>query len=161
MALALAMAGCTATDPQEELDEYAGALMGNEKRAIDPVAMEDRVLELENQHRISMGLEPLEEFPAVYKYARTHNEYMISKNKLSHDNFEARAEKVAQESHADRVAENVALDYYSAELVLKKWLESSSHRKALEGKFTHTSLSITLDKTGRPFFTQLFMLVEP
>ena len=161
LALAMGMLGCSATSPQEEVDEYVGAVLNNEKRAIDPVAMEDRVLELENQHRTALGLKPLEEFPAVYKYAREHNEYMISKNEMSHDNFESRAEKVAQESQADMVAENVALDFYSAELVLKKWLESSSHRKSLEGKFTHTSLSISLDKTGKPYFTQLFMHIRP
>lgn len=161
VALAVAMVGCNATNPQEELDEYAGALLGNEKGAIDPVAMEDRVLELENQHRVALGLKPLEEFPAVYKYAEAHNAYMISKNKLSHDNFESRAEKVAEESHAIRVSENIAGNYYSAEGVLQGWLESSDHRKALEGEFSHTSLSISLDRTGRPYFTQLFMKVEP
>lgn len=161
LALALVMVGCSATEPQEELDQYAGALMGNEKRAIDPVAMEDEVLQLENRHRAAMGLKPLEDFPAVYPYARSHNEYMIAQNKLSHDNFESRAEKVAEESQAIRVSENVAVAYYSAELVLEQWLESSAHRKALEGEFTHTSLSISLDKTGRPFFTQLFMQVAP
>lgn len=160
LALAMVLFGCSAESPREEEDLYSGALLGNEKIAIDPLAMEERVIELENLHRAALGLNLLEEFPAVYKYAEAHNQYMISKNKLSHDNFNDRAKKVAEESHAVSVSENVAGNYYSAELVLKGWLESSSHRKALEGDYTHTSLSILLDKTGKPYFTQLFMKVE-
>src|SRR5690606_917714 len=149
MALALVLLGCSAESPQEEEDLYAGALLGNEKITVDPTAMEDRVIELENLHRASKGLNPLEEFPAVQKYAEAHNEYMISKNGISHDNFDSRAEKVAEASNAKVVSENVARHYYTAERVLEGWLESSSHRKALEGDFTHTTISILLDKAGR------------
>ena len=157
MALAVVLHACSAESPQEEEDLYAGALLGNEKITVDPVAMEDRVLELENRHRADLGLAPLEEFPAVHKYAEAHNEYMISKNDISHNNFDARAEKVAEASNAKVVSENVARYYYTAERVLEGWLESSSHRKALEGEYTHTTVSVLLDKAGRPYFTQLFL----
>lgn len=160
VALAIAMVGCSTTGPLEEEELYAGALLENGKVEVDPLAMEDAVLELENGYRTSKGLAPLEEFPAVHKYAEAHTIYMISKAELSHDNFEARAESVAQESNAVRVSENVARYYSTAERVLESWIESSTHREALEGDFTHTSVSIQLDKAGRPYYTQLFFKVE-
>jgi len=85
---------------------------------------------------------------------------MISKNILSHDNFEDRATKIAQETGAVSISENVARYYTTAEKTLEGWLNSSSHKAAMEGDFTHTTLSVELDKEGRPYFTQIFIKVE-
>ena len=88
------------------------------------------------------------------------NDYMISKNTLSHDNFQSRAEKIAEETNAISVSENVARYYVSAEKTLEGWLNSSSHKEALEGNFSHTTLSVQLDKQGRPYYTQIFIKVK-
>jgi uncharacterized protein YkwD len=85
---------------------------------------------------------------------------MISKNKLSHDNFDSRASKIALEINAVKVGENVARYYATAELTLQGWLNSSSHKKTLEDTYTHTTLSVQLDKNGRAYFTQIFMKVD-
>ncbi len=159
MALLFVFGQCSTTSPEEE-QEYTEAQLGNEKVTVDPVALEDEIVNLVNQHRNSIGLNALQDNPVSYKYAEGHNDYMISKNKLSHDNFESRASKIAEESHAVSVSENVARYYTSAELTLDAWLKSASHKQALEGDYSHTTLSIQLDKEGRPYFTQIFIKVE-
>lgn len=158
--LALAVSMCSTTPSSEEEQDYTEALLGNEKVTVDPVSMEQNLLDLVNDHRASIGENVLQNSPSSYKYAEEHNQYMISKNKLSHDNFNDRATKIAAETNAISVSENVARYYTSAEKTLEGWLNSSSHKEAMEGDFTHTSLSVQLDKDGRPYYTQIFLKVE-
>lgn len=108
--------------------------------------MEEELVGLVNQHRNSIGLNSLTNSAPAYKYAEEHTDYMISHNVLSHDNFDTRASKVAEETNAVSVSENVARYYTSAEKTLEGWAESASHKAAMEGDFTHTTLSIQLDK---------------
>lgn len=159
MALLFVLNQCSTASPEEE-EGYTEAQLANEKVTIDPVSLEDEIVDLVNQHRNSIGLNPLQDNSVSYKYAEEHNDYMISKNKLSHDNFESRASKIAEESHAVSVSENVARYYTTAKLTVDAWLNSTSHKEAMEGDYTHTTLSVQLDKEGRPYFTQIFMKVE-
>lgn len=157
--LALVVSMCS-TPTIEEEQNYTEAQLGNEKVTVDPVSMEEELLDLVNNHRASIGKIVLQDSPSSYKYAEEHNQYMISRNKLSHDNFEDRATQIAAETNAVSVSENVARYYSSAEIILEAWLNSSSHREAMEGDFTHTTLSVQLDKDGRPYYTQIFLKVE-
>jgi len=157
--LALVMTMCSTKSIQEE-QEYTEAQLGNEKVTVDPVSMEQELLDLVNGHRSSIGKNVLQNSPSSYKYAEEHNQYMISKSKLSHDNFDDRATKIAGETNAVSVSENVARYYTSAEKTLEGWLNSSGHKEAMEGDFTHTTLSVQLDKDGRPYYTQIFLKVE-
>lgn len=158
--LAITLGACSTSTIQEETQDYTEATLGNEKITVDPNAMETEVITLVNNHRASMGLPKLEDSSTSYKYAEEHNDYMISKNSLSHDNFQSRAEKIAQETNAISISENVARYYTSAEKTMEGWLNSASHKEAMEGDFTHTTLSVQLDKQGRPYYTQIFMKVE-
>lgn len=157
--LLFTLSKCSTTSTQEE-EQYTEATLGNDKVTIDPVAMETDLLALVNQHRSDIGLNALENSTVSYKYAEEHNDYMISKNSLSHDNFENRATKIAEVTNAVSISENVARYYTTAEKTLEGWLNSSSHKAAMEGDFTHTTLSVELDKEGRPYFTQIFIKVE-
>ncbi|SDQ10999.1 CAP domain-containing protein [Flagellimonas zhangzhouensis] len=155
----LTFTSCSSNSFEEDL-EYTQSTTGNEKITVDPVAMEDALLDLINEHRLSMGLNALENSTTSYKYAEEHNDYMISKNSLSHDNFDERAQKIASEMSAVSISENVARYYSSAETTMEAWLESATHRTAMEGDFTHTTLSVQLDKDGRPYYTEIFIKVE-
>lgn len=155
----LATSSCSKTDLESEL-AYSEATVGNEKVVIDPVAMENELLDLVNKHRLSINLNALSKSETSYKYAEGHNDYMIAHNKLSHDNFESRAAKIAEETNAVLISENVARYYATAEVTMKSWLESATHKKAVEGDFTHTTLSVQLDKDGRPYYTQIFIKIE-
>ncbi|TAI47749.1 CAP domain-containing protein [Flagellimonas allohymeniacidonis] len=130
------------------------------KVQINTSQMEDDLLSLINEHRASLGAKALLDSPETYKHAEDHNEYMISQNKLSHDNFDSRATKIAAETNAVSIGENVARHYDTAATALEGWLSSSSHKSTLEGSYTHTALSISLDKEGKPYFTQIFITLE-
>ncbi|WP_318310773.1 CAP domain-containing protein [Flagellimonas crocea] len=156
----IALSSCSTSTTQEEEQEYVEAAFGNDKAPIDPVAIENDLMDLVNNHRATIGLKVLENSAPSYKYAEEHNVYMISKNSLSHDNFNDRASKIAQETNAVSVSENVARYYTSAEKTLEGWLNSPTHKEAMEGDFTHTTLSVQLDKDGRPYYTQIFIKVQ-
>ncbi len=159
VASAIVLSMCSESPTVEEEIDLTGSY-GNQKIVIDASEMEQEVLEKVNEHRTSIGAKALISSSSSYKYAKDHNAYMISKNKLSHDNFDTRASNIASEIDAVEVGENVARYYTSAELVVDGWLNSESHKKTLEKPFTHTALSVQLDKEGRPYFTQIFMKVE-
>lgn len=119
-------------------------------------AMENELLGIVNAHRSSLGFSPLEFSAVAYEYANSHTDYMINRGGLSHDNFSARASSISSETNAEAVAENVAKDYANAAAAFEGWLESSNHRKTLEGNFTHTAVSVKRDDQGTYYYTQLF-----
>lgn len=151
---------CSTSSPQEEQQELTEALTDNDKVSVEPSKMESNLLDLVNAYRASIGFDVLQNSPSSYKYAQEHNNYMISKNSLSHDNFEERASKIAEETNANSVSENVARFYPTAEKTMEGWLNSTTHKSALEGDYTHTTLSVELDKEGRPYITQIFIKIE-
>jgi len=67
-----------------------------------------------------------------------------------------RAENVAETTNAKRVSENVARFFQTNEQVLQGWLNSPTHRAAIESDKTHTVLSISQDSEGNNYYTQLF-----
>ncbi len=119
-------------------------------------AMEQELLGLVNSHRLSLGYAPLEFSAVAYEYANQHTDYMIAKGSLSHDNFSARASGISKEVNAEYVAENVARDYSQAMQAFESWLDSPSHRKTVEGDFSHTAVSVKQDPSGNFYYTQLF-----
>ncbi|MEK6153036.1 CAP domain-containing protein [Flavobacteriaceae bacterium 3-367] len=124
--------------------------------AANAVEVEEELLALVNEHRISIG-QPALKFSAVaYEYANAHTDYMISKGSLSHDNFSSRASGISSEVNAAQVAENVAKDYSNAAAALQGWLNSTNHKKTMEGDFTDTAVSVKKDPSGNLYFTQLF-----
>ena len=158
-ALAIILITCSKSNATPEEDIIAN-IESNNKVQINVTKMETELLDLINSHRASQGADPLLLSSEAYPFAQDHNSYMISQNKLSHDNFDSRATAIAARTSASKIGENVARHYSSAQLALEGWLESSAHKSTLEGNYTHTTLSIVLDKEGRPYFTQIFMLLE-
>jgi len=131
--------------------------------AVIPVAenvpsVESELLSLVNTHRASLGYSPLSFSQVAYDFANEHTDYMVSKGTISHYNFSARASSIAKAVDAQAVAENLAKDYPSAEKALEGWLASDSHKKTMEGEFSHTAISVKRDTDGTLYFTQLFYL---
>ncbi len=124
--------------------------------AENAVQVERELLTLVNDHRRTLGLQDLEYSAVAYEYANGHNDYMISKGALSHDNWEDRASKISSEVNAKAVGENVAKDYPSASVALAGWLASSDHKNTIEDNFTHTAISVKKDSAGNLYYTQLF-----
>ena len=118
--------------------------------------VENALMAVVNDHRISLGQNPLEFSAVAYEYANDHNDYMISKGSISHDNFSARASRIASEVNAQLVAENLAKDYDSALEAFESWLASSTHKTTMEGDFTHSAVSVKKNSAGDYYFTHLF-----
>ncbi|TKD65265.1 CAP domain-containing protein [Flavobacterium sp. ASW18X] len=117
---------------------------------------EEALFAMVNNHRVSVGLPELELNKAIYNLAKSHNEFMIKEDALSHTNFELRANEVAKLTKATSVSENVARKYNMLSDCLEGWLASPSHKNTIEGDFTHATLSIVQDAGGELYFTQIF-----
>jgi uncharacterized protein YkwD len=121
-------------------------------------SLELQILDLVNNHRKSIDLDPLTTLNIVSSVAVDHTEYMIKVGQINHDNFAQRADKLMQEAKAKTVAENVAYGFNSAEGVLAGWLNSPSHKKIIESEnFTHFGISTKSNNEGRNFFTHIFI----
>ncbi|MFS4492561.1 CAP domain-containing protein [Maribacter sp. 2308TA10-17] len=118
--------------------------------------VELELLAVVNDHRISLGQSALDFSEVAYEYANQHNDYMISKGSINHDNFSFRASKISSQVSAEFVAENVAKDYTNAAEAFQGWLNSSSHKKTMEGDFSHTAVSVKMNDAGNFYFTQIF-----
>lgn len=126
--------------------------------AKNDVQMSQDILNLVNDHRLSIGLTPLIMDQAhASAYAVDHTDYMISLSQINHDNFHVRSNALKARG-AERVGENVAYGYDDAESVVNSWLNSPSHREIIEGNFTHSGFGVFQNAQGRYFFTQLFYL---
>ncbi|MGB5554510.1 MAG: CAP domain-containing protein [Flavobacteriaceae bacterium] len=118
--------------------------------------VEQELLTVVNDYRNSLGYNRLEFSEVAYEYANQHNDYQIANGSISHDNFSSRASKIALQVEAEMVAENVAKDYNSALEAFEGWLNSSSHKKTMEGEFTNTAVSVKMTDSGVLYFTQIF-----
>ena len=121
------------------------------------VANETELLDLINGYRISKGLTALVLENYLSKSSENHVLYMISKNEISHDLFLNRSNDIMNSLGANKVAENVAYKFNSANSTLTAWLASPLHKQNLEGDFTHFGISIKTNSEGVKFYTNIFM----
>ncbi len=118
---------------------------------------EIEILELINNHRISIGLIALQNMSTIKAQAFGHTDYMIDKSEISHDNFLRRSSNLKDNPGALRVAENVAYAYSSPESVVNAWLNSEGHREIIEGDFTNFDISAEKDNDGKWYYTNIFI----
>lgn len=117
---------------------------------------ESELFTLVNYHRTNIGLNALEFDSTTYYYAGEHTSYMISKGALSHSFFEERASKIAKQTGAELVAENVSRNYDTMQEILDGWINSPNHKVNLEGNFNYSAISILPDANGKLYVTQMF-----
>lgn len=120
------------------------------------ISVSNKILDLVNEHRKSIGKSSLTLNCIAAELAVKHTKYMISKNDISHDNFNDRFQELQQRVNARSVGENVASGYATAESVMNAWLNSSGHKANIEGDFTHIGIAAVKNSQGRLYYTQLF-----
>ena len=109
-----------------------------------------------NQHRGSIGLNPIEvDQQHGSAYAVEHTKYMIAVENMNHDNFYYRQLALIYQG-AERVGENVAFGYQDGQSVVRAWLNSPTHKRNIEGDYTHSGFGIMPNANGTYYFTQLF-----
>lgn len=124
--------------------------------ALNAVEVEQELLHIVNDHRVAIGAQPLELSAEAYDYANLHTDYMVSKGTISHDNFSSRASKLAAETNAKEIAENVAMDYPTAAAAFQGWLQSPNHKGTMEADYLYTAISVKKGADGTLFYTQIF-----
>lgn len=150
--LAILTFSCTT----DSIDEKADALVEN--LVVPPTkTIEIKILELINNHRLSKGLNPLDDLTIVKSVAYSHTDYMVDKDEVSHDNFYTRSNYLKANAGAKKVSENVAYGYSKAESVVNAWIKSDSHRKNIEGDFTNFNISAEKNDEGKWYYTNIFI----
>lgn len=126
--------------------------------ALTYTAMEQDIINLVNDYRITNGLPELNLLNIVSAEAIDHTNYMVQVGELNHDNFAVRHQNLVARANAKSVAENVAYGYLSADGVVNAWVNSDGHKRNIENsEFTHMGISMKKDENGRPYFTNIFI----
>jgi len=123
----------------------------------DTKIIEIEIMELINDYRIGVGLNPLQDMNEIKAVAYSHTDYMIDNNEISHDNFYMRQASLENNVGALRVGENVAYGYQYAESVVNAWLNSQGHKYIIEGDYTHFDISAEQDENDRWYYTNIFL----
>lgn len=123
------------------------------------VQLQQSVLDYVNQYRRGRGLAPLKMMPLITAEALKHSKNMADgRVDFGHDGFDGRADRLmSQIELSNAIAENVAYGKFSAQEVVNRWIQSSGHRKNIEGKFNLTGVGIIKRSDGYIYFTQIFL----
>ncbi|HEX7692575.1 MAG TPA: CAP domain-containing protein [Sediminibacterium sp.] len=125
---------------------------------VSTAAMEASILSYINAHRKSKGLPALVSNSAIAQQAEIHSRNMATgRTAFGHDGFQQRVKNIAASlGFISASAENVAYGSRTAREVVNGWLNSSGHRKNIEGNYTLTGIGVYADRNGVLYFTQLF-----
>ena len=132
-------------------------VLENEIELSEAISMAEEILQLVNAHRASIDKAPLSFNTLANDLAYEHTLYMIDQNDISHDDFDKRSDRLFEEENANRTGENVAYGQRSAKEVMDAWLNSSGHRRNIEGDFTHIGIAVVKNSSGTYYFTQIFL----
>ena len=143
------------TDTDTDTDTDTGTDTGNNSNS--NTSYETEIMKLINQHRINMGLSELKILDVIKSQTDKHNDYMIIKREISHDNSDDRFEYLQTNANAVGFAENIASGYTSAKAVVDGWIDSKGHRKNIEGNYTHFNLTAKQNQNGYWYYTNIFI----
>ncbi|NHM08208.1 CAP domain-containing protein [Flavobacterium sp. CYK-4] len=153
MALLFTMISCSSNDTDEVVAAKPQLI-----ESYDYSSDELQLADLINEHRVSLGLNPLQLINHVSYKSEEHNEYMIARRVVNHDLFAQRSENIIEVLGAVKVNENVAYNFVSSRSALNAWLNSAGHKANIEGNFTHFGISIREDETtGKKYYTNIFV----
>ncbi|WP_282070047.1 CAP domain-containing protein [Olleya namhaensis] len=152
MLLTITLTSCSTDSLDETADYNVEALVIPEAKPI-----EIEILELINQHRISIGLNVLVSHQLIKGQAFSHTDYMTDINEVNHDHFFNRKSFLVDNADAIKVSENVAYGFSSAASVVNAWLNSEGHRGNIEGDYTDFEISAELGENNKWYFTNIFM----
>ena len=123
-----------------------------------PPQIEQKIFNLVNDHRRSIGLNELAWSDAIAEQARLHSQSMAAgKVPFGHDGFDDRIALIAETIPWQSAGEVVALAATAAAAV-DGWLASAEHKPLLEGSFGWTGIGVAKSKSGSSLYaTQIFI----
>jgi uncharacterized protein YkwD len=117
-----------------------------------------KLINLINEHRVSVGLSTLGKINYISYKSAEHNMYMMENDVVNHDFFQQRSQDLINLLGAERVGENIAANFVSPEGAMNAWLNSPGHKANIEGDYTDFGVSITTDpETGNVYYTNMFI----
>lgn len=126
-----------------------------------PSNIEEDILAYVNEYRRSKGLAALQMNNIASAQAEQHSANMAKgRTPFSHNGFDTRISNIKKQmgvTFLAAVAENVAEGQTSAREVVKGWLNSSGHRKNIEGNYNQTGIGVARSREGDLYFTQIFL----
>ncbi|GAA3655350.1 CAP domain-containing protein [Flavivirga jejuensis] len=148
----LTITSCSTDSIDDKADTIELSLITQETKTI-----ELEILKRINDYRLSLELTALDDMSLVKSVAYSHTDYMLNNGKVSHDNFYTRSDYLKANAGAEKVSENVAYGYSTAETVVTAWIKSDGHRGTIEGDFTNFDISAEKNENGRWYFTNIFI----
>ena len=120
---------------------------------------ENALLNLTNAERNRGSLTGFIADPALMQMAREHARSMASLQQLSHT-IEGRSFSIRLMDSGYRSAaagENVAEGQRHATEAVRDWMNSPGHRaNIMNGQFTHIGVAVSVSKSGRRYYAQVF-----
>ena len=127
----------------------------NNTNLADEIATSNELIQLVNDHRLSIGKALLIRNSTADKLAAEHANYMTSKKEVNNDNFESRWEALEQKVNAQEISENIGFDV-SAQKAMDACLNNIWLKVNVEGDYTHTGIAVKKDEKGNYYYTQIF-----
>ncbi|WP_275315692.1 CAP domain-containing protein [Tenacibaculum bernardetii] len=149
---ALFLTSCTSNNEIEQLENNSEIPISFVEK---PIELD--ILNLINDYRVLNGYSLLSKLKIIKSQTTDHTNYMVDNNEISHKFFQKRMNFLIQNTDAKGVGENVAYGYCYAESVVKAWLDSESHKKNIEGDYTHFEVTAEKNTDGKWYFTNIFV----
>lgn len=127
----------------------------------DVKTQENEVVRLVNVERSKRGLQTLKNNWQVSRVARYKSQDMINKNYFSHTSPTYGSPFKMMESFGVKFSaagENIAMGQRNPTEVMNAWMNSPGHRNnILSPSFTEIGVGLAKDKSGRLYWTQMFI----
>lgn len=120
----------------------------------------EEFMELVNNHRQSLGREPLILDEGMSQIVQAHSNAMASGSvAFGHTGFSTRCSNAKGAIGGGNLCgENVASGQKSAQAVFTSWMNSSGHRANIEqGRYTHCGFALAKSSSGTIYWTHLFL----
>jgi uncharacterized protein YkwD len=123
--------------------------------------VEQKIFQLVNEHRVSIGFDELTWNQQISDQCREHSKNMSAGNvEVGHSGFEDRMKKLLESIPFSIAGENVAfVSGYTnpAVMAVDEWLGSSDHRVNIESDFNLTGVGVVRNNNGDYYITQIFV----
>ncbi len=116
--------------------------------------LEYQLASLISDHRGNLYLKDARLTDTISTVCREHSLYMAKNGKADHLNAILRTNKLRKALNIKHSSEVIAFGQGTAAGILKMWLKSPSHKKAIEGNWTKFGLSI--ERKKRNYTTCIF-----
>ncbi len=119
--------------------------------------LDQQILDLQNQYRKSLGLDPLLFEPNVYTICQEHSNNMAAG--LVGYGFEGLDVKVAGILGTSEVAYQILkISSNNPKDALNVWLNAANNRNNIESKdYNYTAIAVSISPTRQYFYTQIFL----